>query len=110
MIHGYISNKELKEMLQSNREALVIYDIQTKDIDEYICSMLAYFGSLGINSSIFTQPKIIKHTKDNKYTIIFIVRASIEIDTELIRKLNECLKHLDNSCTFKQYMTKRIYN
>lgn len=110
MIHGYISNKELRELLQSNREALVIFDVTTKDIDEYICNMLVYFNTLGINNNTFTQPKIIKHTKDNKYTIIFIVRANVEVNNELINKLNECLKHIDNSCTFKQYMTRKIYS
>lgn len=85
MRYEYIKQDKLKELVDTNRVALIFINIQTKDICEYINCMLASFKSEGLNTELLNKPKLVKHKKlgnQDLYDVIFVYKKSKSIPTE----------------------------
>lgn len=76
-MYGYIAKTEITDLIQNDRKGYIIYDIKTKDIDEYINCLMAVLRNNGIDINMFTQAKINKN-KSN-YILLLTIRKSYHI-------------------------------
>lgn len=85
-MHSYIGKSEIIELVQNNRKGIMIENIVTNDIDEYINSLFSLIKSNNINTNVFTQVKIKKlgNTGDvnhkSKYIILLVIRKDSKVD------------------------------
>lgn len=74
-MHRYLNQSEYTKLILDKRKAIVIPDVHTKDLDEYIGNIMVYLNNAGINTSIFNIPKVIKNKMKNCYAVLLIVRS-----------------------------------
>ena len=96
-MHSYININELLILHGKGRKALIRPNITTRDLDEYINTLLACFNNSSINVSMFNIPKIFKNKERNTYTVALVVRDSVKIDSSSFGRLLTTAKSIDNN-------------
>ena len=95
MIYRYIGHNDIIELKRNKRIAYIIKNVNTKDISEYINSLMAVLNSMGIDTNILNIPKIRKASNGN-YMILLSVRAQLNQHHPSVIKLGHSLKSIDN--------------
>lgn len=104
MIHGYTSKREMMNMYQNGRQAIIITDVHTKDIDEFINGYMAIASGFGYRMDQFTQPKIISNRKNGTYDICLIYRKDIKVDKDTVENTANRLATISPSRTLEKYI------
>ena len=93
-------HSELRKMALKNREGIVIKDVITKDIDEYLNGITICFNNLNIiDLNITNKPIVIKM---NNIESIILIMIKIGCENEL--NSNRLKKHFNNTETFSDWV------
>ena len=76
-MYNYVSEKEIVSLVTKDRKAVIICNIATKDIDEYINNVVAFLENKKFSRAKLTIPKIIKE-HDGTYSLLLLIRSGIE--------------------------------
>lgn len=104
MIHGYTSKREMMNMYQNGRQAIIVTDVATKDIDEFITGYITVASNNGCRMDQFTQPKIISNRKNGTYDICLIYRKDIKIDKNTVENTANILSSISPSRSLEKYI------
>lgn len=105
-MHSYIGKSEIIELIQDNRKGFIIENISTKDIDEYINNLLIIAKNNGVNTNIFTQPKI-KRVCENKYMLLLTVRKYTKISSHEYYNIKNCIKKITACSTIQEWIKNK---
>lgn len=112
-MHSYIGKTEIMELVQNNRKGIIIENIITYDIDEYINNVLIVLRNMGINTNVFTQPKIkkINIKKDiehkYKYIILLVIRKDAKLDDKAYENIKNCIKNIAPCNTIQDWIKNK---
>lgn len=101
-MHSYISKDSLIPLANKNRTAIVINNVCTCDIDEYINTVLAVLQNQNFDTSKLNQPKIFK--EQGIYTIVLILRQGKSLNDSERQALDEWCQLMGNAYELKQYL------
>lgn len=76
-MHNYVSKNEMIGLVTKDRKAVIICNITTKDIDEYINNVIIFLENNKFSRAKLTIPKIIKE-QDGTYSLMLLIRSGIE--------------------------------
>lgn len=112
MSYSYISLHDLHMMQKKNREAIVIFDVQTKDIEEYVNNCIITLGNDGFNTNLLINPKILSGTKmgNGNRIVIIPMRYNIKLDANDSNILKIWAEQMGNVCNLKQFFENNYRN
>lgn len=105
-MHSYIGKSEISELIQGYRKAYIIENINTKDIDEYINSLLAVLRSKGVNTNIFTQVKVkrvINNCKQSTYILLLTIRKDSKISSTAYDNIKHTIQSIVPCKTIQEW-------
>lgn len=109
-MYSYIGKSEITELIQNYRKGIIIEDVVTNDIDEYINSLFAILRNNGMNTNIFTQAKIKKITNTGsvnhryKYIILLTIRKDSKISIKEYENIEKCIQNMVPCKTIQEWM------
>lgn len=95
----YTTLNEMAELCKKGREAIVLFDINVSDIDEYINNCIITLDSSGVNTNNILIPKV-KTNKDKKKTVFLVFRDKSKIETHA---LNKWARNMGNVTNLKSF-------
>ena len=101
-MYGYIRNGELEQLILKNRKAIVITDVLTVDIDEYINSCVITLCNCGLRGNLLNQPKI-RYSTEGGYTILLCFRHNTTFTKTDVEAINNFIINMGNTYTLKDY-------
>lgn len=109
-MHSYINNSEIIELIQNDRKGIIIDNIVTSDIDEYINSLYSVLAINNINTNVFTQPKIKAHKNKRCYTLLLIVRSNNKIGNNEFNNIVNIVNSIVPCKSINQWMHDNYCN
>lgn len=112
-MYGYIGKSEITELIQSNRKGIIIDNVITNDIDEYINNLLAVLRNNGMNTNMFTQAKIKKITNKNsdstkyKYIILLTIRKDTRMSIKEYEAIEKCIQNIVPCNTIQEWVKSK---
>ena len=73
MMHNYISIGDFNNLKQTGRKAVIVRNVTSKDIDEYINNCIITMQNCNVDTNLFMQPRVLK--ENNTINIVFMLRA-----------------------------------
>lgn len=91
---------EIRKMALKNREGIVIKNVVTKDIDEYINGITICFNNLNIIDLNITNRPIVIKINNTEYIILIMIKIGYEDELNS----NRLKKHFNNIETFSDWV------
>ena len=109
-MYSYIGKSEITELIQNYRKGIIIENVVTNDIDEYINSLFAILRNKGMSTNIFTQAKIKRITNKSsanhkyKYIILLTIRKDSKISIKEYENVEKCIQNIVPCKTIQEWM------
>lgn len=107
-MYSYISEDKLKGLVLENRVAVVVENVSTKDIDEYITNCFITLRSYGFNTTKLNQPKIFNDRAFGQRNLILTVRNDAKDEDINMRALEQWACVMGNVVTLQQYIKDKL--
>lgn len=101
-IYGYMTQKNLEELVMNDRIAWVVKSIKLKDKPEYINMMLNNLKELGFNINILTRCNLLR--QDNNDNIVILVRKHVQLDQNDKRAMGIFTRRMGNVVTAQEFI------
>lgn len=93
-MYKYIKKEDLEKLVQDNREAWVVYGVNTQDKEEYMNNLTNTLRNCGFDTSLLTQYSIFK--LNNSYNIVIMLRKNVKLTNQNSISLNNWLHSMGN--------------
>lgn len=93
-MYKYIKKEDLEKLIQDNREAWVVYGVNTTDKEEYMNNITHTLRNCGFDTSLLTQYSIFK--LNNSYNIVVMLRKNVKLANQNSISLNNWLHSMKN--------------
>lgn len=101
-MYKYIKKEDLERLVQDNREAWIVYGINTKDKEEYMNNITHTLNNCGFNTSLLTQYSIFK--LNTSYNIVLTLRKNAKLDNQNSTALNNWIRSIGNVVDIATFM------
>lgn len=101
MNYSYIKLDELYKMHMKNRNAIIIFDVHTKDLDEYINNYLITLKNCEFDTSLLLNPRIM--SRKDKRIIILPLKNNKFINITNRSSLDVWAKQMGNVCSIEDF-------
>ncbi len=101
-IYGYMTQKNLEELVMNDRIAWVVKSIKLKDKPEYINMMLNNLKELGFNINILTRCNLLR--QDNNDNIVILVRKHVQLDQNDKQAMGIFTRRMGNVVTAQEFI------
>lgn len=106
MSYTYINNNDIVNYVHNNRVAVVVNDISSNNIDEYINNCIITLNNEGFNTNSLTQPRVYK--RDGRTNLVLLVKSSANMASLNMLALNNWMRKMGNVVYLKDY-TQSLY-
>lgn len=101
-IYGYMTQKNLEELVMNDRIAWVAKNVRFKDKPEYINMMINSLQELGFNTNILTRCNLLR--QGNNDNIVILVRKHAQLNKDDKRAMGIFIRRMGNIVTAQEFI------